>query len=281
MKIRVALRIVGLNRSLSHTAESIHRSLIKPLSNRRFISFDAELVCIHPEGLITNSRSNELGFPEQEIPDVLSAVNVKSVPQRLLEDRIDEKVALILSAGDLYGDDGKSIRNALLFYEALSIAKDSLHDDTDVVIFARPDVLYAGRLYIFWRVLLVFLLGKFGYPTALVPSWGSFGGFNDRFAVFPHEFTPAYLGRREKVSDWPAAMPFSSEGFLDFSMVGKRLTRSIYTPMVRVRLGGRKEASDLVFLTGKPGLRKLRDWGIRIISLVRSSRSAASSRDSF
>ena len=115
---------------------------------------------------------------------------------------------------------------------------------------------------------MLFLLKKFGKHYLLVPSWGNFGGINDRFAVLSRSLVPQYFGRLEVLNRWPLDVPLSSEVLLASSMEGASISRSIYAPMARVRLGGRIEQADAAFTEASPLVNRLRDALVRLKSCI-------------
>jgi hypothetical protein len=121
-----------------------------------------------------------------------------------------------------------------------------MNETPDVAIVLRPDVQIAGRLWIRWRVLSLAIKARAQRPEIQAPAWGSFGGVNDRFAVMSWRLAERYMGRVENIDSWVRiGKPFDPEKFLAFSMKGSKIKRSIYTPMFRIRIGGRLEEADL------------------------------------
>lgn len=257
--IKVALRIVGINRSLSYTADSIFSELVKPLRRRRIFELDTTITLIKPSGYLDNPRSGESGFLEQEVPMLLSSERLQILRQEELERSAQVYLQKLSDLEDPYDDDGRSLRNAVVFWQAMAIVGRSIPEDADVVIFARPDVLYARQVLIALRVFALFLLRKIGRHSLFAPSWGNFGGINDRFAIMSRSLVGRYFGRLEFLKLWPVDVPLSSERLLAFVMEGTDIRRSIYTPMVRVRIGGRIEQADLGLLDTPTVVHRWRD----------------------
>jgi hypothetical protein len=266
--IKVSLRIVGINRSLSYTANSILSQLIQPLSRPRIFDLDTTITLIQPAGSIENPRSGESGMLEGEIPAALGRERVTIIKQGDLERQAGTHFRKLLELRDPYDDDGKSLRNAVVFWQAMEIVGRLIPEDADVVIFSRPDLIYRRKVLIFWRVVVLFLLKKFGKHHLLVPSWGNFGGINDRFAVLSRSLVPQYFGRLEVLNRWPLDVPLSSEVLLASSMEGASISRSIYAPMARVRLGGRIEQADAAFTEASPLVIRLRYALVRLKSCI-------------
>jgi hypothetical protein len=135
-----------------------------------------------------------------------------------------------------------------------------MNETPDVAIVLRPDVQIAGRLWIRWRVLSLAIKARAQRPEIQAPAWGSFGGVNDRFAVMSWRLAERYMGRVENIDSWVRiGKPFDPEKFLAFSMKGSKIKRSIYTPMFRIRIGGRLEEADLSFFETPAVIARLRD----------------------
>ena len=263
MGIKVSLRLVGINRSLSFTADSIFSELVKPLRRPWIFDLDTTITLIQPSGYLDNPRSGESGFLEQKVPLPLGCERLEILRQEELERSAQVHLEKLLDLNDPYDDDGRSLRNAVVFWQAMDIVGRSIPEDADVVIFARPDLLYSRQVLIALRVFALFLLRKIGRHSLFAPSWGNFGGINDRFALMSRSLVRQYFGRLEFLNLWPAAVPLSSELLLAFAMEGADIRRSIYTPMVRVRIGGRIEQADLVLLETPPIIQRWRDFLVK------------------
>jgi len=270
--ISVHVHIVGLNRSLSATEASIVSRLIRPLSRIPGLKTYTNIVLVRPEGAIANPRSGECGFVETKVPESLSSMPVTYLDQSVLAYRAQAPAASLLSLGDAYRDGGKSIEFALLYMLALSHSAEMMKQTADVAIVMRPDVKIAGRLWIGWRVLSLAIKSRTHRPEIYVPAWGSFGGVNDRFAMMSGQIARPYLGRFEHVDAWiEQGQPFDSEKFLASSLRGLTIRRSIYTPMFRIRIGGRVERADLVFFQTNALVARLRDCLVKAAEITRST----------
>jgi hypothetical protein len=141
----------------------------------------------------------------------------------------------------------------------------------DVAIVLRPDVQIAGRLWIRWRVLSLAINTRAQQPKIQAPAWGSFGGVNDRFAVMSGRLAERYLRRVENVDAWVRlGKPFDPEKFLALSLEGTKIKRSIYTPMFRIRIGGRLETADRSFFETPAVIARLRDSLLKTAQTLRS-----------
>ena len=81
---------------------------------------------------------------------------------------------------------------------------------------------------------------------SLFPNWHSFGGLNDRFVIVPREHIDRYFGRVDRLQELLAQkLPYHSERFLLEVYRGANVEKSIDATMVRIRIGGRPEQSDV------------------------------------
>ena len=246
-KVRVFLLLLGLNRSLSYTSESIVRELVRPLERSKSTKFMAQLFLIQPaERFISNAWSREEGPLEAEIPESLRGVFAAILEQSELERRVLPVASELSSIADTWSDKGQSILNSLVFLQALSVARQSIPSDADVVIFARPDTRIERGLRVVRHVRSCEESRIRKTPKSLFPSWHSFGGLNDRFAIVPREHIDRYFRRVDRLPELLAQdLPYHSERFLFSSYRGASYDESIETTMVRIRIGGRPEQSDV------------------------------------
>lgn len=269
--IHVTVCVVGLNRSLSWTHDSISRSVLRPLADSPLVKLTVQLTLIDPRGPIDNPTSGEFGAIEPGLPQSWAGFPVRWVDQGVALEQSEELKGALLEFGDVWHDGGKSVSNALVFLFALNDAWSDVPPNSDVVIFLRPDIRIDGRLGISRRVWKVWILGKLGMRPVLAPSWGTFGGCNDRFSVMSAFSAERYFTRWRRVPDWIAqAKPFDSEKFLWFVLRDCHVSSSIYTPMRRIRIGGVVEAGDGGFFEQSEFARYIRDRIVKISGAVRN-----------
>jgi hypothetical protein len=203
-----------------------------------------------PKGKIVNPRTNEEGTVEMMLPQTFTKwptnyVDQVSIDERLRSLGIDKES----SAFGRWQDSG-SWANFLTYLVALEVAftdRDAFRD-ADVVVVLRPDLRIEGRLHITSWVVLAWFLSRFRKNTALVPSWSSHNGFNDRFAILSSQVTPTYLTRVGRVREHFAKKPrHNSEQFLKAVMSESLVAQIIATPMFRIRIGGIPEPSDVKY----------------------------------
>lgn len=270
MAINVAVHIVGLNRSLSVTARSLHSRVIQPLTLLPGFRVFPDLVLIRPNGPIINRLSGEAGPVESEIPPELSAFPVAFLDQDALAEVAQKLTQKLLSPGDVYGDRGKSIENSLIYMQALNYCAANCGFQSDVTIVLRPDIRLGGSIWVVPRVLWLALRARLRKPLVLVPAWGSFGGFNDRFAMMSGQLSDLYLRRFDKIPSWlEEGRPFDPESFLAFALSSASVRRAVYAPMFRIRIAGRLEVADLDFFQLPPFVARLRNFVVKAIGRLR------------
>ena len=169
----VEFHLVGLNRSLSRTAPSIVREIVKPLQRLQRIEASFHLWLIEREGLIRNKWSEEVGTLEVGVPRSMALFQVSRIRDSTLRSRVRRLARDFTKIEDTWRDDGVTIENALAYLEGLKIAADSVSPDCDVVVLARPDVMVNGRLRLRRIVKRACRNINRGMPTTYLPAWGT------------------------------------------------------------------------------------------------------------
>jgi hypothetical protein len=246
--VSVKLVFVGINRSLSYTHRSIQKQLIGPLAkNSRFL-LDTSVALIHQEHGVQNPWSGEFGALEQEVPGIFKLDEIRYLDGSALRASVRPLGEKLTVLEDTWGDNGRSIENALVFLKALSTVAPGDNSDYDIIVFARPDVLIRGKLSIVKILRAAQRLREAGTPATILPAWGTNDGLNDLFAVVPREHAEVYFRRFDVIpSLLEAGSRFHSESFLKFVYRDTRHQSSIHTSMVRVRIGGVIPELDLRF----------------------------------
>jgi hypothetical protein len=273
MRLHVSVHVVGLNRALSFTAKTMVKRLIRPLSRLPWVQVDAQILLVEPEGPILNPRTGESGFVERGIPSDLKSIPIEFLSQARAAADSERMREALLAKGDKYGDEGKSLQNALVYARALRHSWQTRAEESDVVIVVRPDLAIAGRLWIGWRVTSLALKSRLGRPEIYVPAWGSFDGVNDRFAMMSGQIGENYLSRYDRLDDWlREGGPFNSEQFLAFVLEERTVRRNIYAPMYRIRLGARREEADVALFRRSATWRRTQDSLIHVARVLRALR---------
>ncbi|MDB5861814.1 MAG: hypothetical protein JWQ76_5503 [Ramlibacter sp.] len=235
--MRIALAFFGLPRRSDVTFPLIQRHLIAPLSAR------GELRIFHHlwrQDWIFNPRSGE----DQAQPEANYA------PFRTFEGSVEnpptqESVLLrrLRAYGDAWQDGFHSLGNMLLQLQSLLAVTQLAHAAApDVVVFARPDLLYHEPVRQ-WHVDHVLL-----HPDAvLLPDWESWGGCNDRFAIAGARAFRAYGGRLLLADHFceRTGQAMHAETFLRYALAFAGVpVRTIAMRANRIRVDGRIQAED-------------------------------------
>jgi hypothetical protein len=261
------------------TSDSINSRVIRPLARVPGFRVSTHITLIRPQGPISNPLSGESGTVEKVLPTAFRDVRVDYLDQQDLVKTLKPVAKRLVALGDVYGDRGKSVEFALIYMTALRHSAAQVRDDTDVVIVLRPDVKIGGRLWVVMRCLLLAVRSRLSLPAVFAPAWGSFGGVNDRFAIMSGQLSQRYMTRIEKVPGWlEAGQPFDPEKFLGFALEGALVKENLYTPMFRIRLGGRLETADLAFFEAPAFVARVRNLVVKGAGKVRSFSDARKHR---
>jgi hypothetical protein len=146
----------------------------------------------------------------------------------------------ILASGDAWADGGVSTCNLLKQLFSLEcVTKQILECEPDLVIFARPDLIYHDC---FTRLIMA-SLKNYRLPVASIPSWQwSMGGYNDRFALCTGRAIAAYGFRGSMIAPYLAEMnkPLHSERLLRYALDRALIfVRHFPASASRVRVDGR------------------------------------------
>lgn len=240
--MRIHIAIVGINRSLRFTAHSIRGRLIAPLQRLPWVTLSTSLTLIKPPGnLVSNARSGEEGELDNFVPDFLPQAEVYEIEQNQLDKDIFSRFSFFDSLDDPWEDNKKSLMNLFRFLMALEKTFSNLVAplQPDVVIFLRPDLLIADRLYPIARLLHLKLLSTLNSSAVILPTWGRQRGLNDRFAILSSAATKLYFLRARQLSaDFFKAGSPNSEKLLKNAMKHALVSSSIYSRMPRIRIGG-------------------------------------------
>ena len=249
---KVHVATVGVNRSLSRTAASLEREIVRPLSSGMLFHPTFSLTLITPpSGVIDNPHSGERGKPETDIPDPLASWPLTVCEQESTESSSSAMTAPVENLSDSWQDKVASFHNLKSFLHALHLTYYShvLPESPDYVVFVRPDLRIEGRLWLRLRLITMMLRGRHR-ALAVVPSWGRHRGVNDRFAILSAEAARAYFTRSSHVDDFFShGSDLNSEKFLAWALRTAKVSHSIYTPMRRIRLGGLPSPQDETLVT--------------------------------
>lgn len=235
--MKIALAFFGLPRCSPVAFPSIERQLIAPLSDAGELQ-----VCYHlyRQPHVFNPRSGE-DDPQRE-DNYLPFLPFRG----RFEDRRPEasgQLQRLMAYGDAWQDQFHSLTNLVLQLQSLLAVTEQMAEDApQVVVFARPDLLYHQRLPLEQVAHVV------SHPDEVVlPWWESWGGFNDRFAIAGARAWRAYGGRLLLADHYcqHTRQPLHSEKFLRYALRFASVpVRTIGMRASRVRVDGRIEDED-------------------------------------
>lgn len=248
--LKVAVVFFGITRSLRLTLPAITANLIDPA---RAIAREMRTYGhFFTQGFISNSRSGETGEldPEEYRLLALDAVETE-VPGACLD---LYPMAEMQARGDIWRDEFASFRN--LVHQLHSLRRATLLAEgfqPDIVIFARPDLLYHDSM-----AEQLDFLARAHRSFVLVPDWSQWFGLNDRFALAKGEAAIAAYGRRaERMGEYCArGKRLHSERFLKFAL-GDCRVRPVHLRASRVRSNGLQVLEDFTPGRGPMGKREL------------------------
>jgi len=259
----------GMNRSLSATVGSINKYLFDSLDDidvdysvfGAFVKVDS----------FSNERSHEFNVkPESNESDLIQFASLKYVDQGAVDDLI--RWDLVFRFGDTYqqinADDElknsnsttKNIFRSLFSLKcSFGLVPQSLWDRP--TIFLRPDLEILSSIdFKLYLSLLFKHSAKYAYGdsdgVAIFPSWHSWDGLNDRFAIAsPGNATTTYANRFDCLFPYLeiSKHPLHPELFLQQMMRASRVEvlPILTSHMVRMRSDGKPQAEN--FAVGHRG----------------------------
>lgn len=171
---RIAICFFGITRAIEHTVPSIEQRIFKPARRAGEVRVYAHLF---QQDTIVNPRSGEQGQLDPDAHKMLPTdwIELEKPDICLTANNYDALQAF----GDFWDDDFKSVRNLIHQLHSLNtVTMQVLADGYDVVIFARPDLKYHDSI---WYALHKAMRSP--GPAVWLPSWQSWMGVNDRFAI--------------------------------------------------------------------------------------------------
>ena len=221
---KVALIFWGLTRNLKRTWPDMKRNVFDVLANA---GWDHK-VFIHTyyfQGPYNNTWAKEfnvqLDFDEYKL---LAPYRVMREDQNEVLARLN--VRAYMSKGWKHWASGTpqmiqnfvlalySLKQATLLFEAANAAASAsaaVEQQYDKVIFLRPDTLFPSPLD-------VKILDRANLNTVVVPDWGHFHGYNDKFAVAAPAAALVYGKRFDGLLAHSRARPLHSETYLKVTL---------------------------------------------------------------
>lgn len=235
--MRIALAFFGLPRCSAIAFPSIAQNLVAPLA----AAGELRVFChLWQQPWIFNPRSRENHpQPEENYAPFLGFDTV--VEPR--PERPSSVFQRLRAFGDAWHDGFHSLANLVLQLHSLADVTRRLAEAApDVVVFARPDLLYHEP------VQAQDLLRSLQRPGEItLPQWESWGGYNDRFAIAGPRLARVYGERLAGALAYCEAtgQPLHAETFLRATLhAAGACVRPIGLRASRVRVDGRLEAED-------------------------------------
>jgi hypothetical protein len=248
--LKVAVVFFGITRALRLTLPAITENIIAPA---RAIAQEVRLFGhFYRQTEITNPRSGESGALDPEEYRLLALDQVElEAPGACLD---LYPMAEMQAKGDIWRDDFASFRN--LVHQLHSLKRATLLAEgfgPDIVIFARPDLLYHDSM-----AEPLDVLARAHRQFVLVPDWSQWFGLNDRFALAKGaEGIAAYGRRADRMGEYCArGKRLHAERLLKFALEGQRV-RTVHLRASRVRSNGLQVLEDFTPGRGPMGKRQL------------------------
>lgn len=201
--MKVAVIYFGIIRSVSQCVESIHEMILKPnMQEGVHFTLFASLNLLDQ---INNPRSGEISIPVNMSDCFQLKADYYSLSLQR-DEAIANELQIARTQNDPHDNGYQSVRNHLHQMNALKQGWNSLKLQTqesfDYYLFLRPDLSYLDKLNIrdlAWRMP--------NENSILLPTWHSWWGLNDRFALARPAAAERYAlklnGVREFCSFWP------------------------------------------------------------------------------
>lgn len=248
--LKVAVVFFGITRALRLTLPAITANLVAPA---RAIAREVRLYGhFFTQTAISNVRSGETGDLD---PEEYRLLNLDEVEVETPGSCLDlYPVAEMQARGDIWRDDFASFRN--LVHQLHSLKRATLLAEgfqPDIVIFARPDLLYHDSM-----AEPLDMLARAHRQFVLVPDWSEWFGHNDRFALVKGaEGIAAYGKRADRMGEYCArGKRMHSERFLKYAL-GDQRVRRVHLRASRVRSNGLQVLEDFTPGRGPMGKRQL------------------------
>lgn len=235
--MQIEIAIIGFNRSLSTTWPLILKNIIKPLESHKN-SLILNGVISFSEKIIKSERNNENSFGELIIPEYHKYRKLLEINQLEVDIQVETLYRTFLKRRlfnpDIEGSlESKSLAllNLLRYLYLQSRYCDLIEENTDFVIFTRPDLLPIDKLY--YKKYLQ------ENKSISMPIWGKHGGFNDRFAIVPASLAHNYFNRFHRLVEYSKnTNQLQAEKFLKWSLLNVPTQNLVIERMVRIRAGG-------------------------------------------
>ena len=208
---RIAIGFFGVTRSLKWTLPSIQENILRPARELGEVRLFAHL---YRQTHISNPRSGEDDALDPEEYRLLECDEVTlEEPGHCLQ---AARYEWVLSHGDAFHDDGKSLANLIHQLHSLQVVGSMIEKwQPEIVVLARPDLDYQDN---FRKVISAQI--RRGPKAITIPDWQWYGGYNDRVAICGRDAFKAYTNRIDNIPAYLAKTggPLPAERFLRFSL---------------------------------------------------------------
>lgn len=240
--MKVSLVIFGIPRATDVTLEPFNCNVLRPAEKAGEVSLLGHL---YEQKSVENSRSGESAAldPANYAPFKERFNLLLEAPGAAFK---EPRWSQLKQAGDFYEDDYKSLANLLhqlhSIKQAYQLAMETV--SPDVVIFARPDLLYHDAI----PVDIIERAAR-NPNQCYLPTWQWWGGFNDRMAVCGHLAARAWSQRLDAALRYcrVTGHPVHAEKLLRFALTEAGVAmRTLPVKASRIRVGGvvREEIFD-------------------------------------
>jgi len=236
---QIAICYFGITRSLSHTIKSIERNVVAPAKRHGRVKRYAHLF---RQTEIINARSGESGTVDpMEYKRLNCDWSHLEEPDQCLDIHDFEHFK---QYGDVWEDKFRSLRNLVHQLHSLDqVTKAALADGAETVIFCRPDLRYLDSLsHPLQKAINDAAVGVH------LPSWQSWYGLNDRFAICTgRKAIEAYGCRIRLAREFceTRVQPLHAEMLLESSLESNKISvHKIPNRAARVRIDGTVASGD-------------------------------------
>lgn len=230
--LKVAVAFFGIPRHSAKCFPSIETNVLGALPSGCAVKCFYHLYKVDQ---VQNERSGESGALGEDNYSVFEGMDgILTTNEGVLERWNFDRIKAL---GDTWGDQHASLRNLIYQLNSLRTVTELVESwSPDVVIFARPDLLYHDPLPSY-----VFAQPHAHGHHVYIPEWQWWGGLNDRFAVCGRDIYRSYGKRIERIFEFCQATgrKLHSERLLKFVLqrAGAKV-RVLPTRASRVRING-------------------------------------------
>jgi len=237
---KITVAFFGITRSLQYTISSIEQNILRPARAAGDVSVIAHFFDLER---VKNPRTGEDAPANRGEHALLSPDWLSLTPPNTILDAAGFED--LKSFGDVWEDDFRTLSNLVhQLYSLRVVTEKALRDQSDIVMFCRPDLEYHDSFEDGIRKAIA----QNG-DAAFLPQWQRHkGGFNDRFAICTGVRTIAAYGSRLDTAlkfCQDTGLPLHSERLVKFAL--KRAGIPTYPLDVRAsrdRAKGRVEDED-------------------------------------